>query len=244
MPHIARLHLLIALTLATGGCGAAVRSQATTLGDDVVGAMRETEPELFEIERRLADSMAGFVGRAFEDKVLSRASGVWDTMLLKMNEQSRVVVGGLAQGVERDLNRSLQVMLSENMELATRQASPLIDTAMSALERGMRDKLQPVLIEILKQAADSASGRLSAIDSMLAQSRTGKQASKVLYILLAGLGVIIIGGGLVWRRNEVRNKQAFRAAKAALESGAPFQRDAVQQTLRNQGFTRQADWLK
>jgi hypothetical protein len=52
------------------------------------------------------------------------------------------------------------------------------------------------------------------------------------------------GGGLAWRRNEVRNKQAFRAAKAALESAAPFQKESVQQTLRNQGFSRQADWLE
>jgi hypothetical protein len=240
MPRIARFYLLVVLTLAIGGCGA-VRSQATTLGSDVVGAMRETQPELFEIERQLADSMAGFVGRAVEDKVLSRASGVWDTMLFKMNEQSKVVVGRLAQGVERDLNRSLQVMLSENMDLATEKAAPLVDTLMRSLERGMRNQLQPVLIEILTRAGDSARIQLRLIDSIASTSRTGKQVSRMLYILLAGLAVTVIGGGFAWRRKTVRTREAF---KLALASAAPVQRQAAQQDLRNQGFSREADWLK
>lgn len=233
----------LAVAIALGGCGA-VRSQATTLGSEVVGAVREKQPELFEIERTLADSMAAFIGRAVEDKVLSRASGVWDTMLLKLNEQSRAVVGQLAQGVERDLNRSLQVMLSENLDLTTRQGEELVNRllASATVKVGpLVDSLRPQVIRLISEAGESLSSRLVIVDRNLAESRTGKGLVRALWGSLIGLGVIVIGGGLAWRRTEKRHRRAFQAA---LQAAPPFQRDAVQQVLRNQGFDRQADWLK
>ena len=240
MPRIARCYLLLVQTVAMAGCGA-VRSQTSTLGSEVIGSVREKEPELFEIERTLADSMGSFMGRAVEDKVLTKASGTWDTMLLKMNEQSKVMVGQLAQGVERDLNRSLQVMLSENMDLASRRTGPLVDDLMSSLEKGMRDKLQPVLVEILAQAGDSARAQLGRIDTLTSKSPTIKKLKTFVYILLAGIGVIVIGGGLAWRRKTVRAQQAL---KLALASAAPVQLEHAQQDLRTKGFGREADWLK
>ena len=236
MPRIARCYLLLVQTVAMAGCGA-VRSQTSTLGSEVIGSVREKEPELFEIERTLADSMGSFMGRAVEDKVLTKASGTWDTMLLKMNEQSKVMVGQLAQGVERDLNRSLQVMLSENMDLASRRTGPLVDDLMSTLEKGMRQRLQPVLVDVLKQAREE----LRITDSMLSESRAAKKGTTVLYIVLAALGIIVIGGGFAWRRKTVRTREAF---KLALASTAPVQREAAQQNLRSKGFGREADWLK
>jgi hypothetical protein len=240
MPRIARFYFLLAQTVAMAGCGA-IRSQTTTLGSDVIGSVREKEPELFEIERTLADSLGSFMGRAVEDKVLTKASGTWDTMLLKMNEQSKVMVGQLAQGVERDLNRSLQVMLSENMDLASRNAGPLVDTLMSHLQQGMRDKLQPVLVDILKQATDSAKRNLREIDSLIGGGTIVKQGTTALYIALAALAVIVIGGGFAWRRKTVRAQQAL---KLALASAAPVQLEHAQQDLRSKGFGREADWLK
>jgi hypothetical protein len=231
------------MTLALGGCGA-VRNQATTLGSDVVGAVREQQPELFEIERTLADSMAAFMGRAVEDKVLSRASGVWDTMLLKMNEQSKVVVGQLAQGVERDLNRSLQVMVSENLDLTSRESEDLVNTLLASAANKvgpLLDSIRPQVIRLISEAGESLSSRLVIVDRNLAESKTGKGLVRALWISLIGLGVIVIGGGLAWRRTEKRNRKAFQAA---LQATPPFQREAVQQVLRNQGFDRQAEWLK
>lgn len=243
MPRIRRCFLPLAVTVAVGGCGA-VRSQATNLGSDVVGAVRERQPELFEIERQLADSMAAFVGRAVEDKVLSRASGVWDTMLLKLNEQSKAVVGQLAQGVERDLNRSLQVMLSENLDLTSRESEDMINTllASAAAKVGpLVDSLRPQVIRLISEAGESLSSRLVVVDRSLAESRTGKGLVRALWGSLIGLGVIVIGGGLAWRRTDKRNRRAFQAA---LQATPPLQREAVQQVLRNQGFDRQADWVK
>ena len=237
-----RCYLPLALTVVAGGCGA-VRSQATTLGTDVIGAVREKEPELFELQRQLADSMGSFLGRAVEDKVLTRASGVWDTMLLRMNDQSRAVVGRLAEGVERDLNRSLQVTLTENLDLARASVGPLIDTTLASLEAGMRGRLRPLLIHLIAEAADSVSDRIESLDRKLSQSPTGKNVARVLYVLLGLLGVIVIGGGLAWRRSDVRTRRAFREVTARLQAAAPFQREAVQQDLRNKGFDRQADWL-
>ncbi len=86
--------------------------------------------------------------------------------------------------------------------------------------------------------------RIRELDEQLSQSPSGKRLVDVVWLVVIGLAVTVIGGGLAWRRNEVRNRQAFRAAKAALESSGPFQAQAVQQTLRNQGFHRQADWLQ
>jgi hypothetical protein len=217
------------------------------MGTDVVGAVRETEPELFELERHLADSMGSFLGRAVEDKVLSRASGVWDTMLLKMNDQSRAVVGRLAEGVERDLNRSLQVLLSENLDLTSDEGAALVDRLLAtATSRAgpLIDSLRGPLIKLISEAGDTLSSRLIIVDRTLARSETGKGVVRTLWGLVIGLAVIVIGGGLAWRRNDVRNRQAFRAARAALESTAPVQRDVVQQVLRDQGFNRQADWLR
>lgn len=251
----ARSGLRLALAFSLAACGT-VRTQATNVGTEVVEALREKEPELFEIERQLADSAGNFIGRAIEDKVLTRASGVWDTMLLKMNEQSTVIMSRIAQGVERDLNRSLQVMLSENLELTNRQGAllldtvfanarsnlgPLLDEAMIKLELGMRDRLRPVLIQVIGEAADSVSRRIKSLDRELAESDTVSTVSRLLWGLVAGLGIVVIGGGLAWRRATVRTRQAFRVAMA---STPPIQRDAAQAQLRNQGFDRQADWLR
>ena len=250
--------MVLAVALTGAACGS-VRSKATTLGSDVIASVRDQEPELFEIERRLADSAGAFVGRAVEDKVLARASGVWDTMLLKLNDQSKAVVGRVAQGVERDLNRSLQVMLAENLELADARGQrivasvfenargnvgPLVDTVMASMVIGLRDKLRPELIKVIGEAADSVSRRVKALDEQLAQSETGKGVGRLLWGLVIGLGVVVIGGGLAWRRSSTRTREAFRVAKAELEKIAPFHRETVEQQLRNRGFARQADWLK
>lgn len=243
MPRTARCYFILAVMLALGGCGA-IRNQATTLGSDVVGAVRETQPELFEIERTLADSMAGFLGRAIEDKVLSRASGLWDSMLIKLNEQSRVVVGQLAQGVERDLNRSVQVMLSENLELADQKGGEVVNNVFSDAEDNIEplmNKLRPQLTQLVNEVTGVLSVRLRELDKQLAESETGKTVVDVVWLVVAGLAVTVIGGGLAWRRTEKRNRQAFQAA---LQATPPFQRDAVQQVLRTQGFNRQAEWLK
>jgi hypothetical protein len=240
------------------GCGG-VRNKATTLGNDIIAGLKDQEPELFELERRLADSAATFVGRAVEDKVLTRASGVWDTMLLKVNDQSRLVVGRMAQGVERDLNRSLQVTLDENFRLADSSgrvmvarlvnsalgaaranSQPMIDEVMAALEKGLRGRLRPVLIEVIGEAGDSLARRIDALDSMLAKSKTGRGVSNLLWGLVIALGIIVIGGGIVWRRHTARTQRAFKVAMNATTSSKP----AVQQELRRQGFGRQADWLE
>ena len=243
MCHPGRCYLLVCTALVLSACGA-VRSQATNLGTDVVAAVREKEPELFELQRQLADSMGSFLGRAVEDKVLIRASGVWDTMLLKMNEQSRAVVGGLAQGVERDLNRSLQITLAENLGLARADLAPLIDTAIATLEAGVRGRLRPVLIQVIGEAADSVSSRIARLDSTVSRSPTGERAVRAVYGLVILLGVVLVAGGLAWRRNQVRNRRAFQALSSRLQAAAPFQRDALQQDLRNRGFDQQADWLE
>lgn len=249
--------LLLTVALATG-CGS-FRSKAATLGSDILASVRDRQPELFELERQLADSAGAFVGRAVEDKVLTRASGVWDTMLLKLNDQSRAAVGRVAQGVERDLNRSLQVMLSENLELADAKGrrivtsilddargnlGPLVDTTMGSLAAGIRERLRPVLIDVLGEAADSVSKRIAALDRQLAESETGKGVSRLLWGLVIGLGVVVIGGGLAWRRSFTRNREAFQVTKSALESAPPFHREAVEQQLRDLGFHKQADWLR
>jgi hypothetical protein len=243
MSRITRFYLPLAVALALGGCGA-VRSQATNLGSDVVGAIREKEPELFEIERQLADSMAAFVGSAVEDKVLSRASGVWDTMLLKVNEQSRVIVGQLAQGVERDLNRSVQVMLSENLDLADRRGGAVVDTVFARAVASigpLMDTLRPELTLLVEEVTGVLSKRLKELDKQLKESETGKALVDVVWLIVGGLALTVIGGVLAWRLTEKRNRRAFQAA---LQATPPFQREAVQQVLRNQGFDRQADWLK
>jgi hypothetical protein len=243
MSRITRFYLPLAVALALGGCGA-VRSQATNLGSDVVGAIREKEPELFEIERQLADSMAAFVGSAVEDKVLSRASGVWDTMLLKVNEQSRVIVGQLAQGVERDLNRSVQVMLSENLDLADRRGGAVVDTVFARAVASigpLMDTLRPELTLLVEEVTGVLSKRLKELDKQLKESETGKALVDVVWLIVGGLALTVIGGVLAWRLTEKRNRRAFQAA---LQATPPFQREAVQRVLRNQGFDRQADWLK
>jgi hypothetical protein len=243
--------VLFTLALALAGCGA-VRTQATNVGTDVVGALREKQPELFEIERQLADSAGTYIGRAVEDKVLTRASGVWDTMLLKMNEQSSAVVGRIAQGVERDLNRSLQVLLSENLELANREGASLVDSVFAKarnglpqlirdLKIGIDEELRPVLIRVIGEASDSVSRRIKTLDKELAESDTVGRVSELVWVVIGGLIIMIIGGGLVWRRNTVRTRDAFRVAMA---STPPIQREAVQAQLRNRGFDRQADWLR
>ena len=234
------------------GCNS-FRSKATTLGSDVLAAVRDQQPELFEIERQLADSAGAFVGRAIEDKVLARATGVWDTMLLKLNDQSKAVVGRVAQGVERDLNRSVQVMLSENLELADARGRrivasvfenakgnlrPMVDSTMVSLSAGIREKLRPVLIEVIGEAADSVSRRIAALDRQLSQSETGRGVSRFLIALVAGLGVVVIGGGLAWRHTAIRNREAFRVATASLPS---ISREAIGQKLRDLGFQKQAD---
>lgn len=217
-----------------------------------MSAVREQEPELFEVERQLADSAGSFVGRSIEDKVLTRASGVWDTMLIKLDDQSKSVVGRLAQGVERDLNRSLQVTLSENLDLVNHQldsvfatahtnVGPLVDDAMSSLELGIQDRLRPVLIRVIGEAADSMSSRILALDRKLAHSETGKQVSTVLIVLASILGVTVIGGGLVWHRSAARTREAFQVA---LSTAAPIQREAAKAQLRDKGYGRQADWLR
>jgi hypothetical protein len=240
------LQIPMVMMLMLSGCGA-FRSQATTLGTDVIGAVREKEPELFEIERQLADSMGAFLGQAVDDKVLSRASGVWDTMLVKMNEQSRIMVGQLAQGVERDLNRSVQVMLSENLDLAHQRGGLIIDEVFSKAAGNigpLMDSLRPELTQVVEEVTTLLLKRIRELDEQLSQSPSGKRLVDVVWLVVAGLAVTVIGGGLAWRRNEVRNREAFRAAKAALESSGPSQAQTVQQTLRDQGFHRQADWLQ
>ncbi len=138
------LQLPMALMLMLSGCGA-FRGQAATLGTDVIGAVAKRSLRSSQIERRLADSMGAFLGRAVDDKVLSRASVVWDTMLVKMNEQTRIVVGQSAQGVERDLNRSVQVMLSDNFDLAHQKGGLIIDDVFSKAAGNIRPLMDSLL---------------------------------------------------------------------------------------------------
>jgi hypothetical protein len=251
---------VLALVMATTAAGCAgLRTEASDLGGDVVAAVREQEPELFDIEQRLADSMGAYLGRTVEDQVLLRARGTWDTMLLRLNEESRQVMGRVALGVERDVNRSLQVALDENLRLAdsaTRRlvvsalagaregAQPLIDDVMASLERGLRDRFRPVLLDVMNEVGDSLVSRIQVIDSTLAESRTGRRVSVLLYVVMATLGVIVIAGGLIWRRGERRHRQALQAAGAALQQLGAGQRAAVADELRSRGFGRQADWLR
>ena len=236
------------------GCSG-VRSQATVLGSEVIAGVKATEPELFDIERRLADSMASFLGQAVDAAVLTRARGTWDTMLVRLNAESKVVVGQLAQGVERDLNRSIQVLVGENLELAEsrlrrttgrliddarRDADPLVDGLASSLERAMRDRLRPVLIEIISEASDSVARKVQAIDRLVATSETGKQASRLLWGALIGLGGIVVAGGLVWRRNSLRDRAAWQEIRNEL---APGQRGALKEKLERQGYGGQAKRL-
>jgi hypothetical protein len=138
-------------------------------------------------------------------------------------------------------------MLSENFDLTSKKSDELVNTLLASAAAGVGplvDSLRPQVIRLISEAGESLSSRLIVVDRDLAESKTGKGVIRTLWGLVIGLGVIVIGGGFAWRRNDVRNREAFRAARAALESTAPFQRDAVQQVLRNQGFDRQADWLK
>mgnify|MGYP001359792790 CR=1 FL=1 len=236
------------------GCGG-LRNQATTLGSEVVAGVKATEPELFDIERRLADSMASFVGQAIDAAVLTKAKGTWDTMLARLNSESKVVVGRVAQGVERDLNRSIQVLVGENLELAEnrlsgttqrlvaqarRDADPLIDGLASSLERAMRDRLRPVLIEIITEASDSVARRVQALDRLVARSETGKQASRLMWGSLLGLGGVVAVGGLIWRRNSMRDRAAWDEIRKGLDPG---QRGVLKEKLEQQGLEGQAKRL-
>jgi hypothetical protein len=173
-------------------------------------------------------------------------------MLLKMNDQSSVLVGRIAQGVERDLSRSLQVLLYENLELANREGASLVDSVFAKaraglpelirdLKTGIDEELRPVLIRVIGEASDSVSRRIKTLDKELAESDTVGRVSQLVWVVIVGLIIMIIGGGLVWRRNTVRTREAFRVAMA---SAPPLQREAVQAQLRDQGFQRQADWLR
>jgi hypothetical protein len=98
-----------------------------------------------------------------------------------------------------------------------------------------------VLIRVIGEAADSMSSRILALDRELAHSKTGKQVSTVLIVLASILGVTVIGGGLVWHRSAARTREAFQVA---LSTAAPIQREAAKAQLRDQGYGRQADWLR
>ncbi len=208
------------------------------------------------MQRRLADSAGVFLGRAVEDQVLVRARGLWDTLLLKANDQTGVLIGRVARGVEHDLNRSLQVALDENLaiadartrrligsalESATAGSGPLIDAVMASAELGIRERLRPVLIEVVAEAADSLSTRIRTLDRILAESETGKRISGLAYGIIAALGGVVVLGGLVWRRSEHRHRMALREAGDALRTFGVPQQDAVVDRLRRRGFNRQAD---
>lgn len=226
------LGLLVLLLAASGmGCGG-VKSQATSLGRDVVDALRSLEPEIFDIERRLADSAGVFIGRAVEQNVLARASGVWDSMLLRANEESRVIIRNVAQGVETDLNRSLQVLLQENLAVARtegaaaadqvvqsamlslrRNVDPLVETMSLSLARAMREELGPVMLEVINATADSLTRRVTVLDSLLADSETGRKASRTLWGVVIGLAGVLLVGGLWLRRERIwrRKRLAYDA---------------------------------
>lgn len=249
--HRSSLRVRYALLWLVVGCGG-LRSQATNLGSDVIDGLKAKEPELFDIERRLADSMASFVGQAVDVAVLSKAKGTWDTMLTRLNAESKVVIGRVAQGVERDLNNSIQVLVGENLELAEnrlrgttsrlveqirKDADPVVDGLAASLERAMRDRLRPVLIEIIAEASDSVARRVQALDRLVARSETGKQASRLLWGGLIGLGGLVVVGGLVWRRNSQREREAWEEVRKGL---APGQRGVIKEQLEQHGFGGQA----
>jgi len=88
--RVGRTALLMSILIfaaAVAGCGAA-RSAGASLADGAVERIAARESTLTAIEQRLVDSLGAYLGREFDESVITPARATWDTMARQVRAEA------------------------------------------------------------------------------------------------------------------------------------------------------------
>jgi len=204
------------------------RSAGRSLGRGAVEAIAARDTVVVDLERRLADSAAVFLDRAFRRAVLEPARAQWDSMAAGVGDAGDSAAVRVARRVRTDLNRSVQQLLHENLDVLDARGPRLARSTVLALTAelnralpgalaaagdtlgqrlvaglalGIRDVLDPTLHRVMQEVTDSLRSRLRQVDTTVASSRT---VGGLRYGLIGGSLVLIVAAGVVafghWRR--------------------------------------------
>ena len=225
--HPLRLLATAVLALPAVGCGAA-RSAGSSLAAGAVARLNSEDTLLFALERRLADSAGVFLQREFAGAVLKPARRTWDGMRGGLRDEADTVTARVAAQLRDDLNRSLQELLRDNLDVLERRgthlARAMADTLTDALGRGLTTRLaaagdtvtlrvastvalaleevlRPALHALMLEVRDSLRVRIGDVDRAVAGSGT---VSGMRYALVGAGATIVLAALLLavvhWRR--------------------------------------------
>jgi len=144
MPRVAAATLLVA---AAGAC-----SIGRGIGRDVGTGIQESEPDLNAFERRLADSMASYLGGQLQVHVLDQARTTWNGMRSDAVAGMDTILTQTADAVRGELNAAVRDLLAQN--LGTLEAGG--EALVARLADSLTARLHGALADALSSAADSA----------------------------------------------------------------------------------------